>query len=555
MISIPEEIKEAIACDKLIFFVGAGFSQSLNIPNWNLLAQRAIKDYAKTDNNINLLKKCLDNKIIDEILTFDALRKINKSKIYRIIKDNVNIHIDDSQLKEHKKLWQISRKIITTNYDKALEQSKPSSKIEVVTYKVVEEIVSAFKTNEWLFHLHGRIDNINDCIIFSEDYVKLYSKEHRATEQLKNLAQNTLVFIGFSMKDEYVSKLFNELDLLFENRLLQNHFIILQENERLPNEHLNMLSVSSYDEIPMLLNKLIEIKNSSNQCKVPVKRYLRRRSRAFKLGTNTFNKMANQLLQFPVNINDREKKLVAINKHTSLYERTILKAIFYENIADIESMIEVLKRESFEHEEELTRKLYLAIGYEKIDYLKDAIKELNQITSYPINNDIITSAKFNLCVCNEKLNNFQNVYFDNFIKSDLYLKSTKERLKEKAINNSLIVCHKRGLPFEYEDDLNRLLNSKEEQSLKSFYKTLINNYNYKNIKIEEKEFNEIFELSKEMTLNSRATLICQLYKAANNQTKIKVKSMVKKEFNIILSSTKSKSIKKHIQDLNKEIDE
>lgn len=554
MIKIPQEIEDAITCDRLIFFVGAGFSQNLNIPNWNSLAKKAIEYYAKANSNINLLQKCLDRKVIDEILTFDALKKINKSKISKIIKDNVNIHIDDSQLKEHKKLWQISKKIITTNYDKSLEESKPSSKIEVVTYKVVEEIVSAFKANEWLFHLHGRIDNIDDCIIFSEDYVKLYSKKHRAIEQLKNLAQNTLVFIGFSMKDEYVSKLFNELDILFENKILQNHYIILKEDERLPNEHLNKLPVSSYDEIPELLNKLVEIKNSSNQCKVPVKRYLRRRSRAFKLGTDTFNQMVNHMLQTPVNIEDRESKLNEINKHSSLYERTILKAIYYENVADIEKMIEVLKGESFEHEEELTRKLYLAIGYEKIDYLSDAITVLNQITSYPRNNDIITSAKFNLCICNEKLNDFQNVYFDDFIQSDLYLESTKEKLKEKAINNSLIVCHKRGLKFEFEDDLNTLLNSQSEQSPKSFYKTLINNYNYKNIKIEEKEFNEIFELSKKMTMNSRATLICQLYKTANIETKIKVKSLVKNELEDILANADSKSIRKHIQDFRNEID-
>ncbi|HLG33525.1 MAG TPA: SIR2 family protein, partial [Bacteroidia bacterium] len=475
MINIPEEILKALPRNKLVIFVGSGFSKPLGFNDWSGLAKVAISEYAKTNSDVKHLQYCLENKLLSEILIFDALKDIDKNKIIEIIKADNNKSIAPDKLGNHKKLWQISDRIITTNYDKAIETVKPNTSIEVISHNHLYELVKSLSKDSWLFHIHGMIDNTSDCIIFSDSYYQLYQKKHPAIEQLKSIVlHNTILFMGFSMKDKYVAKLFDDLNLIFGDTLSSGHFILLEESETLNNRHLTKIPIDSYSQIPEFLDQLIKSKELQLQSPVPITRYLRRRCRTFKPSSDEFNSVMIELRNETFNKNNIDNFKKRINNLKD-YENILALAALYENESEIEKMKDVLESACFEGEEEMTRQLYLALAFEKLDWAIKAIQILDKIIANPnVEAEMALCAKFNRSVCAEKMLRYDEVFFEQLISNTTTLKFTKERIKDKAISNHLIVCKQRKMEFKYENELKESTEYEIQTSEKSQSKTLIN---------------------------------------------------------------------------------
>lgn len=556
MITIPEEIINASVKGQLVLFVGSGLSKSLGFLDWRSLAINAIEDFNNSYPKVNILKECLKQDVLNEILILDALRYINETKIYEFIRRNYLLEIDSDKLEVQKKLWKISERIITTNYDETLGLTRPDSRIEIICHDHRYEISKQIRENKWLYHIHGTINNVEKCVIFSSDYHKLYNEQNACIQQLKSIfINNTVIFIGFSMKDKYLSNILTNLSMIYKLNQNNDCFIILKENEALDNKFLRRINIKEHNEIPAILDEIIKNKNLRLQSPVKVTRFLRRRCRSFESGSDLFNNIIKKLLLETINSDDYKSTLNTIDSFKSEYEKCMSKAALFENQGSIEKMIRILETYKFEGNEELSRKLYLALAYEKIDYLKAAISLLHNIISLPIENEITLSAKFNLAICYEKIEDYENVNFKEFIKIGNILNCTNELISDKAINNELIYCYKTKQEYKYKDLLMQQLERSIKHSPKSYYKSFINYLTYLNKSLDKVEYDKLLKLSKDMSVNSRVSILFDVFRKFDKETRQLLKDDFLSEIKLLASTSDSVSTDKYLKEFISLMDE
>ncbi|MES2851960.1 MAG: SIR2 family protein [Bacteroidota bacterium] len=119
---------------------------------------------------------------------------------------------------------------MTTNYDNAFEQGCSNSIIPTKSTSNfnISEINKSGKP--YIFKLHGCYTEPDNCIIFSDDYKKLYDGDTSSKEKLKSIfIDKTILFVGFSFNDPDINLIFSSLDKIFDNH---NHHYILTKEEK-----------------------------------------------------------------------------------------------------------------------------------------------------------------------------------------------------------------------------------------------------------------------------------------------------------------------------------
>jgi hypothetical protein len=182
VIKIHSTIQDAIKKCNLVFFVGSGFSIPVGLPSWKELVDVIINDLQRDYPGDILLNK-LDIARVSEIDILDRLRPKHFARIVDTLEKSINIDLSSKDLALHKKLWKITDQVVTTNYDKILESIKPE-----ICKKVVHDndfhIAKLSSTESFLFKVHGCITQPDKCILFSDQYKKLYNKHtHPCVQQ------------------------------------------------------------------------------------------------------------------------------------------------------------------------------------------------------------------------------------------------------------------------------------------------------------------------------------------------------------------------------------
>ena len=178
----------------------------------------------------------------------------------------------------HKKLFSLSTKIITTNYDRAFEKAIPDLQ-EIKAYKTKKyELNSLKKDPIFLFKLHGCIEHLDSMVLFPSDYDKLYKSEGREAElalyALRNLIFNkTFLFIGTGLGDPQINGIFKEINRI-QGIYNQKHYIITDKPLEDSLNFLTSIKVASYTEIPEVIDQLLEIKQVAEAEKSPQEKML-----------------------------------------------------------------------------------------------------------------------------------------------------------------------------------------------------------------------------------------------------------------------------------------
>lgn len=282
---IFDKLTDAIKNDKLIIFVGAGLSYDLvntenqKLEGWtNLVKSILIKFSIKEPKLTALLPLCdilnpiqiLEN--IDYILAISS--NINKNDIKLYVKDFFDLG-KNNNLSLYEGITKLSNKIITTNYDRAIELANYELEKCVTIPGKNHEIAELKKNNPFLFKLHGCISDLDSLVLFSDDYKNLYENDNldsrHALKAFDNLVyNNTILFLGCGMGDYQINHFFKELKKL-EGDNFNNHFIISIE---LPHQDLNFLNhikIDSFDEISDIINILYKKKLLFNKEKADSK--------------------------------------------------------------------------------------------------------------------------------------------------------------------------------------------------------------------------------------------------------------------------------------------
>lgn len=274
------QIIDAIKDDKLVFFIGAGFSQPLGYLSWNGLVEKFLRDlsidYKELAPFIDVIKS--EKPVMSTIGILDLLVDY-KARVYKIMDQefsNIENHVKSSPeiLKRHQLISKISSKLVTTNYDKSLEEANPN--LRKFTYSNGFNIANLNNIDKYIFKLHGCIEDASSCILYKEDYEKLYSgnSEYKnAIDELKKIiGDNTIIFLGFSLADPYVKFQFDYINDVYK-KMKHKHFIISTENN-IEIEGIEVLKIADWENgLDCLLDELILIKENSNNndSKFPIK--------------------------------------------------------------------------------------------------------------------------------------------------------------------------------------------------------------------------------------------------------------------------------------------
>ncbi len=258
---IESKIQEAIHSNNLVVFAGSGLSKKFGLPDWSELVSQVIKQINKVE--YNTLLPVLDTGIIEPIDVLEII-KSEHSTIKSYIRDNYNLKSNiDYAL--HKNIIELTGQIVTTNYDNAFEIASNNSIIPSV-YTDSFNINQISKGNsQYIFKLHGSFNEPSNCIIFKEDYARLYNSGSGAIEKLKTIfSEKTILFLGFSFNDQDINLIFDNLDKAFENN--NKHFILTTEPTSFKKfKFLNTISLNDYNEINSYVDECLKIKAESKQ--------------------------------------------------------------------------------------------------------------------------------------------------------------------------------------------------------------------------------------------------------------------------------------------------
>ncbi len=270
---IPKELEEAVCKNEFIIFVGAGLSYNLvnikkeALKGWSNLVRQILLHLKEEGHEVDVLIPLVDQfepiKILDLI---ECKPSIPKSKISAFIKDFLDLD-DENNFDLHRKLYQLSNKIITTNYDTAFEKAVPQlRKNKAYKGKNYELTTHKNANSPLLFKLHGCFEDINSMVLYPTGYQNLYQNTNKDAEHsilvLKNIILNkSILFIGAGMGDFQINNLFKEIKGL-QGEYNQKHFIITKTPLDSSLHFLTPILVDDYAQIEKVIDALIEIKEA-----------------------------------------------------------------------------------------------------------------------------------------------------------------------------------------------------------------------------------------------------------------------------------------------------
>ena len=224
------------------------------------------------------LKQACDT--LGEIKTLEILeeREIGRREVGEFVKDYFTLG-EGNDFSLHQKLFELSTKIITTNYDRAFEMAVPQLQ-EIKAYRGKDyELNGLKKDSVFLFKLHGCIEHLDSMVLFPSDYGKLYNSNRREAEHtlsaLRNLIFNkTFLFIGTGLGDPQINSFFEEIKII-QGPYNQKHYIITPDPLEKSLDFLTRIPITSYEEIPGVIDQLLEIKRAEDEKNTPLKEQLK----------------------------------------------------------------------------------------------------------------------------------------------------------------------------------------------------------------------------------------------------------------------------------------
>ncbi len=230
---IPSMLQQALGDGRVIPFVGVGVSRAVVrrddhkaplFPSWWELLDRGARSIeAERPRDALLVRTLLDG---DEPEYLEAARRLRAAMPGRLWSDLLKQQIDPRRQHVHnpslalaRAVWDLgSQLVITTNYDRVLDWACPERDdlVRLVNDAPAElaEIIRGPRdraTRPTVWYLHGHIDNVDSLVLTPDGYQALYASEefeHRYRAALAAIegcmATHTLLFVGFSMADEYV---------------------------------------------------------------------------------------------------------------------------------------------------------------------------------------------------------------------------------------------------------------------------------------------------------------------------------------------------------------
>ncbi|SPY36129.1 Uncharacterised protein [Porphyromonas cangingivalis] len=281
-INIPVELKNAIEEDNLVLFIGAGVSSKLknskgcNIGTWKDLVKAILDFLGKQGYDVGALIQLVEQyppmKILDLI---ECMNDLSLHYVGDFVKEYFTFS-KNSRYPLHKKLYQLSHVIVTTNYDTAFENAIPLLRSQKA-YKGKNHELARFRQKDasLLFKLHGCSDDFGSMVLFPSSYRELYETdsidaEHVLWALMNIVYSKTILFIGTGMEDHQINNIFKKISKLL-GRSCRKHYIVTTKKDidSSLKDFLSPVTIDSYDKLGKLIDELIKIrKDKENSTEV-----------------------------------------------------------------------------------------------------------------------------------------------------------------------------------------------------------------------------------------------------------------------------------------------
>lgn len=270
MSTVKQELINKIVQNDVVIFVGAGISINAGLPNWNGLVESILDGISHKEPKSEKFKAALNDEILSPI---EVLHKITefKEEAITILEKSIRVCDNCQPLKTHSQIGILSDCIITTNYDNLIERAL--SNFEVITYTNKYKVAHLSEYENYIFKIHGDIQEPDKCILFPNEYDELYSQGERSStfELKKIISDKSILFLGFGMSDPYITYVFEFIDNLYSGFNPEHYIITTDKNRKWPKK-INPIIIDDYNNLTHILDELIDGKNKAAQNQVNIQK-------------------------------------------------------------------------------------------------------------------------------------------------------------------------------------------------------------------------------------------------------------------------------------------
>lgn len=260
---IPEKLTQKINQNNLVVFVGAGLSCKMGYPNWSSLVIDILGGISDKEEKSEKYIQALKDDILNPLEVLSKI-SLHKAASIEILEKIIRSHENTEPSKLHEKLGLLADKIVTTNYDSLLEKALPG--FEQIVYTNQYKVARLSQYDKYIFKIHGDIQEPHMCILFPSEYDLLYDKEEKtSTFELKKIfSDKSLLFVGFSLSDPYISHLFDYINNLYSG-FNPDHYIFTTEEKKNWPRNIVPIVIKDYDQLENCVDQLIESKDKSSE--------------------------------------------------------------------------------------------------------------------------------------------------------------------------------------------------------------------------------------------------------------------------------------------------
>ncbi|GIN20529.1 SIR2 family NAD-dependent protein deacylase [Siminovitchia fordii] len=199
-----ERVIKKIRDNDVVLWVGAGFSLYAGMPSANTLRDLIIRECSEEE------KPYFENLSLAEVAsTFVDMRNGSRNELHQILQSAIDI--EPKSIRAHQLIADIPQidLIVTTNYDKLFEEAYGR---DISTIVSDEQLPLATKRTQ-LYKIHGDINRPESIILTSADYTNFFRNQDKPLwNKIKTLlSEKTIVFLGYSLSDQNIDYLFDNV--------------------------------------------------------------------------------------------------------------------------------------------------------------------------------------------------------------------------------------------------------------------------------------------------------------------------------------------------------
>jgi TPR repeat protein len=270
-----QNLIDDINSGKIILWIGSGYSRRLGFPDWKgFISKLAEKYFENEPDKLASFKLELYQDGCDLLSIMERFEKDKREPIFKIIPEIFKLPYsdpNDSRALPYKKLWRLSDKIITTNYDLSLNEAKDTDCRTIVWNRKTDYKNFVERSEKYLFKIHGTIKDPKNCIVFKDQYDEVYCSSVEENHEKETfyflrhlITDHRILFIGYGGFDDdfYIDSTFEYVFKIISSFSDKKHYILKHKNSKINRDYLESIDFEDYNQLDSIIDELLNQKRT-----------------------------------------------------------------------------------------------------------------------------------------------------------------------------------------------------------------------------------------------------------------------------------------------------